>query len=58
MVWECITPYGVGCLCCIDGIMDAGKYITIVNDNLLGTLCEYGVRIWAIYFQQDNDPNT
>ena len=56
MVWGCITPYGVGCLHHIDGIMDAGKYITILNDNLLGTLCEYGVRIWAIYFQQDNDP--
>ena len=55
MVWGCITPCGVSCLHRIDGIMDAGKYITILNDNLLGTLCKYGVRIWAIYFQQDND---
>ena len=55
MVWGCITPYGVGRLHRIDGIMDAGKYITILNDNLLGTLRDYGVRPRAIYFQQDND---
>ena len=56
MVWGCNTPCGVGCLHRIDGIMDAGKYITILNDNLLGTLRDYGVRPRAIYFQQDNDP--
>ena len=56
MVWGCITSYGVSRLHHIDGIMDGGKYITILNDNLLGTLCDYSVRPQAIYFQQDNDP--
>ena len=56
MVWGCITPYGVGHLHHINRIMDAGKYITILNNNLLGTVCDYSVRPQAIYFQQDDDP--
>ena len=41
MVWGCITPYSVSHLQHIDGIMDAGKYIRILNNNLLGILHDY-----------------
>lgn len=56
VVWGCITPWGVGRLHHIDGLMDAKKYIGILNTSLLGTLQDYSVEPQAIYFQQDRDP--
>lgn len=56
MVWGCITPYGVGRLHRIEGIMDAVKYVGILKSSLLGSLQDFGIKPQAIYFQQDNDP--
>ena len=56
MVWGCITPYGLGHLHHIEGIMDAAKYVNILKSSLLGTLHDFGIKPQAIYFQQNNDP--
>jgi len=56
MVWGCITPYGPGRLHRIEGIMDAPKFVNILNSSLIGTLHDFGIKPRAIYFQQDNDP--
>jgi len=55
MVWGCITPYGVGHLHRIKGIMDAVKYVDILKSSLIGTLHYFGIKPHVIYFQQDND---
>jgi len=50
LVWGCFHYGGVGDICIFGGIMDANKYISILEDHLLPTNSnEY-------YFQFDNDP--
>ena len=56
MVWGCVTAWGTGRLIRIDGIMDAVKYVEIVEEGLLGTLSDYGLTNNDVIFQQDNDP--
>jgi hypothetical protein len=56
MVWGCITAEGLGRICRVEGIMDAKLYTEILNDDVLGTLKDLGIKKKDIYFQQDNDP--
>ena len=56
MVWGCITATGPGRICRIEGTMDATLYTQILDDELLGTLGDLGIKKKDIYFQQDNDP--
>ncbi|KAL1944863.1 hypothetical protein VTO73DRAFT_2483 [Trametes versicolor] len=55
MVWGCITSKGVGRLHRIEGIMDAKKYCTILEEALLGTLQDHHLNPRTFIFQQDND---
>lgn len=56
MVWGCITEKGVGCLHRITRIMTATEYIKILDEQLLGTLRDYGMSPQHYFFQHDNDP--
>ena len=38
MVWGCITPYGVGKLVRIDGILDSKKYTDALRNGLFNTI--------------------
>ncbi|KAL1937205.1 hypothetical protein VTO73DRAFT_14458 [Trametes versicolor] len=55
MVWGCITSKGVGQLHWINGIMDAKKYCSILEESLLGTLSDKHLSPRSVIFQQDND---
>ncbi|KIO11763.1 hypothetical protein M404DRAFT_113086, partial [Pisolithus tinctorius Marx 270] len=39
----------------IEGHMDVKLYVKILQDELLGTLSDLGMKKKYIYFQQDND---
>ena len=56
MVWGCIIATGLGQLCHIEGNMDAKLYCKILEDELLVTLSNLGIKKKDIYFQQDNNP--
>jgi len=59
MVWGCITGRGMGRIKKIEGIMRAENYVDILEDGLLGTLKDQGIRKTgnsSSTFQQDNDP--
>ncbi|KAF7969487.1 hypothetical protein HWV62_27229 [Athelia sp. TMB] len=56
MVWGCISWKGTGRLVRIEGIMDRYKYCDILEDGLLGSLHDQGLRASEIIFQQDSDP--
>ena len=56
MVWGCVTAMGMGRIVKIDGNMDGPLYTEILNDDVLGTLKDLGIKKKDIYFQQDNDP--
>lgn len=56
MVWGCITPDGVGRLHRVEGKMNAAQYVSILEEELFGTLRDHSSFIDGIYFQQDNDP--
>jgi len=56
MLWGCITAEGLGRLCRIQGNMDAKLYVSILDDDVLGTLKDLEINKKDIYFQQDNDP--
>lgn len=53
--WGCITSSGLGRLVRIEGNMSAQLYIEILNDNLLGTFKDLGIKKKDVYFQQDNN---
>lgn len=55
MVWGCITPWGVGRIHRINGIMTVAKYVKILDKYLLGTLSDYHKRPSSIVFQHDRD---
>ncbi|KAL1914156.1 uncharacterized protein VTP21DRAFT_10809 [Calcarisporiella thermophila] len=56
LVWGCITEYGVGNLCKIDGGLNALLYCSILQKDFLGTFDYYGMDRSKYIFQQDNDP--
>ena len=56
MMWGCMLWDGPGQACKIDGRMDKELYVQILEDELLGTLEEYGLEVDDVIFQQDNDP--
>ena len=56
MLWGCMTAYGVGFACRIDGNMNAELYTNILGDEFLQTLEYYGMEKNDIVFQHDNDP--
>ncbi|KAF8656611.1 hypothetical protein AX16_002478 [Volvariella volvacea WC 439] len=56
MMWGCMTSQGIGQIVCINGNMTAVLYMEILNNDLLGTLNNFGIKKSDIYFQQDNDP--
>ena len=56
MMWECMCWNGTGQACKIDGKMDKYLYVQILENELMGTLDEYGLNVNDIVFQQDNDP--
>lgn len=56
MIWGCFHAGGVGDLVLIEGKMDAQLYTEILEDNLLASIADYGLKKKDIVFQQDNDP--
>jgi transposase len=56
MVWGCMGWNGVGILAEVEGRMNAGQYVSILEDNLLPTMENSGIPEENIIFQQDNDP--
>ncbi|KAG8843994.1 hypothetical protein FRC20_003666 [Serendipita sp. 405] len=56
MVWGGMSVKGVGKMCVIDGIMDAQKYIKILDQNLLAMACDHWMLRGGFIFQQDGDP--
>lgn len=56
MVWGCITSHGFGRLHQVEGKMNRFQYVEILEEALLGTLCDHGLSPNDIIFQQDNDP--
>ena len=56
MVWGAMTMQGVGRMCVISGIMDAQKYVKILDQNLLATACDHWMHHTSFIFQQDGDP--
>ena len=57
MLWECFSWNGVGdgSLIQIERIMNADKYIEIINENLEKAVLKLGLEEEFI-LQQDNDP--
>ena len=56
MIWGCMSWAGVGRLVKIDSIMDKELYISILDEDLQGSLEDVGLTLQDIIFQQDNDP--
>lgn len=56
MVWGCLTAYGPGFLCKIDGTMDQTLYKEILEGELEQTFDYYHLKKDKLIFQQDNDP--
>lgn len=54
-VWGCFSWNGIGTLALIDEIMNAEKYIEILNENLKMAVLKIGIDEGFV-FQQDNDP--
>ena len=55
MVWGCITYHGVGTLCMVNGNINAQKYISIWDDNLLPVVARH-FNDKPYRFQDDNAP--
>ncbi|CAG8725798.1 2526_t:CDS:1, partial [Acaulospora colombiana] len=56
IVWGCMSMQGVGRMSNIDGIMYSEDYVDILDDKLLPTVTDHGLRRGGYIFQQDNDP--
>jgi transposase len=56
MMWGCMSWKGIGWACKIDGKMDAELYCDILEDELQGSLEEFGKQAKDVIFQHDNDP--
>jgi DDE superfamily endonuclease/Transposase len=56
MIWGCMTWYGTGYMCKIEGRMDQHLYRSILEDELIQTIDYYQLEPSQCIFQQDNDP--
>jgi len=56
MMWGCMTYYGIGYGCQIEGIMKAEDYCNILSTSFKDTLEYWSLNKDEIIFQQDNDP--
>ena len=56
MLWGCITAFGVGYMCEIEGIMDQHLYKEILENELSDTFDYYEMEREDFTFQHDNDP--
>ena len=56
MVWGCMLWEGPGLAAKINGKMDGDLFVTILEDELKGSLEWYDKEVEDIVFQQDNDP--
>lgn len=56
MVWGCMSAYGVGKLHFIDGIVNAQKYIDILQNQLLPSIETIKSDYDEVIFQQDGAP--
>ena len=54
MVWGCITFFGAGDLCRINGTLDSEFYREVLNDYVLASFEWYGMGRATSIFQQDN----
>lgn len=55
MIWGCITYHGIGTICVVDGNINAEKYISVLDENMLSV----SLRHFAdgnYIFQDDNAP--
>ncbi|KAJ3779733.1 hypothetical protein GGU10DRAFT_243773, partial [Lentinula aff. detonsa] len=55
-VWGCITPWGVGRIARVKGILNSQQLTEIWQNTLITTLQDRGIPAYSIIFQQDNDP--
>lgn len=55
MVWGCVTWFGVGRIHRVEGRMNSDQFCSILEDSLLGSLEDHGLRVDNVVFQQDND---
>lgn len=56
MIWGCMLWEGKGDMCKIDSTMDKDLYVEILEENLMGTLKDYGKTPATVIFMHDNDP--
>jgi transposase len=56
MVWGCMVWDGPGYISKIDGNMDKGLYVEILDECVKDTLNWYKINEKTFYFQHDNDP--
>ena len=54
MIWGCITWYGVGTLCKVDGNINAVKYRDILDNHLWPVLAHFAHKSYRL--QDDNAP--
>jgi hypothetical protein len=55
MIWGCITHYGIGKVWCVNGNINAVKYIEILEENLWPVIARHFPNRNFV-FQQDNVP--
>lgn len=55
-LWGCLTAYGVGPICKIEGNMDAKMYLNILKTHLLKAVENMPYPVNEVIFQHDNDP--
>ena len=56
MIWGCLTAFGPGLFCKIEGIMNQYVYREILETHLNRTLTKFHLNPTRIIFQHDNDP--
>lgn len=56
IMWGCMTYFGIGYACRIDGRLDSTLYVEILKGELEQTLEYYNMEKENIIFQQDNAP--
>lgn len=55
MVWGCVSAHGVGNLVFIDGILNSGRYLELLQANLRQSAAAMGI-LQTFKYYEDNDP--